>query len=267
MSTMHAPRATFAPPSIPVAPTAVDSLPAARRRFFEARTALPVVRRETLVWGGGCGGTPLSVMFDAENPGDRPTRPVVVGLGVAAFGAFLPSRIVARVSVPLLLPGARRRIAVRLLRTALPDGPAGLLPELEAGGENRRWAGNLDLWMEGRMRVERHCADLRCLSPGVESIVAAFVHADAEDALCFAATTPGEGWRVRLHLGARGPLEAGEWVEAGQGMSMLLVGIRPPPTVEGPGLVTVTATRRSDGRSVPIEFSLAGPTGPSASRF
>src|SRR5262245_47711168 len=80
-------------------------------------TTLPVIRRESLRWTGGTGGRPLVVEMDAENPSDRPTRPVAARLGAALFGAFVPSQFVDAFPVPAMAPGQRVRIARQIERS------------------------------------------------------------------------------------------------------------------------------------------------------
>jgi hypothetical protein len=238
---------------------------------------LPLVRRETLTWSGGIGGRPLRVAFDAENPGDRPTRAVTAGIGVAAFGAFVPSRVVAQVAIPALAPGETARptavlrasdlpptlVARPLLRrtpgipsrtvgTPLSPGFSRLFLDL-LGDRTTAWAGNLDVWMDERPRVERHCARLRCLARGTASRALAVVHTRPGDAVAFQATAP-TGWDVQLDL-AEGTVEAGRWYALRRG-NLLVVSIRPPGDADARGEVVVHVRRRSDERVVPVEFQL-----------
>ena len=258
MSTAQAPRPNLAStPATSPPQAAADPISVLWARRLAQQTVLPVVRRETLVWSGGRGGTPLEVAFDAENPSDRPTRPVEVGIGVAAFGAFVPSRIAALETVPLLLPGGRRRVSVSIPASLLPEPPASLVPLLDPEPRVLQWAGNIDIWMEGRPRVERHCARLISLTPGVMSLAHAVVQVARRDELSFSSEASEYGWTVRLSAYGRDAIEEGTWVPAAAMRATLFVGIRPPLDAENGASVVVTVTRRSDAKSVPIEFTVA----------
>jgi hypothetical protein len=258
MSTAQAPRPNVASTApLSPAPGAVDPIAALWARRLAQQTVLPVVRRETLVWSGGRGGTPLEVAFDAENPSDRPTRPVQVGIGVATFGAFIPSRVAAVETVPMLLPGGRRRVSVAIPASLLPAPPDGLVPLLDAEPRVLQWAGNIDVWMEGVPHVERHAARLTSLTPGVLSLAHAVVQAARRDELAFTSETSEPGWAVRLSAYGRDPIEEGTWVPAAAMLASLFVGIRPPLEAEKGAKAVVTVTRRSDAKSVPIEFTVA----------
>ena len=222
-------------------------------RALADRTVLPVVRRETLTWSGGSGDTPLCVALDAENPSDRPSRPVEASLLVAPFGAFLRGARLGSVTIPLLPPGGRAHVEQAFPGAVLPPAPDGLLPLL---GNERHFAGNLELWMEGRPHVERHRARLQVLRPGVTSFAYAGVHAAEGESLAFSWTSSGLDWAVELDYAGRRPLVPGDWVPARTGTSTLFVAIRPPLDSDGHGGVSIEVTRRSDGRSVPVEFEL-----------
>lgn len=246
-------------PSAAPAPQDME-LAALWARALADRTVLPVVRPETLVWSGGHGGRPLSVGFDAENPSDKPSRPVTVGIGLAGFGAFLPSRLVDEVVVPMLQPGGTLRVQHDLpAQVALPEAPAQLRTLLPEDPSQVPWAGSVSLWLEGRPRVERQSARLRCLNPGATSIAVALVHTEPDERLAFASETPAPGWEVRLGYAGQSPLAEGAWIAAPRPTPATLhVAIRPSLSATGQGRVTVHVTRASDGRCVPVEFELGG---------
>jgi len=69
---------------------------------------LPAIRREDIDWQGGTQGHPLRAQFTFTNAETEPTDAVVLWVGVADFGAFLPHQPVRTLVVPSLAPGERR---------------------------------------------------------------------------------------------------------------------------------------------------------------
>lgn len=246
----------------PNRPTGLDDRVA--RRLPAPAGVLPVIRRESLRWTGGTGGRPILVQMEVENPSDRATQPVVARIGAALLGAFVPSQAVDRFSIPALPPGGRMRLA-RGLNPAV--GGMVLPPQLlQALGLPRGvapartdpvfWAGNLDVWMDRQVRVERHCAALHCLLPGRDNYAAAFVSAPRGHAVSFQCSLPDDDWRATLfYLGGRAPVEQGDWYPATL-RGVLGVLVRPPKAGGAEAGLVVNVTRRSDGRTVPVEFRL-----------
>lgn len=89
---------------------------------------LPVIRREDIGWEGGTQGHPLHARFAFTNPETEPTDAVVLWVGVADFGAFLPHKPVRTLVVPSLAPGERR-----LLTAVMPGVQANGMGRVRLG--------------------------------------------------------------------------------------------------------------------------------------
>ncbi len=145
----------------------------------------------------------------------------------------------------------------------LPADPFRLL-----GQPNVHWAGNLNIFVQGRA-VERHLAQALRIYPGRVNM-AMFVVGSGRDAYAFSLHGDGADWEARLHdltgatrldhLDGTG-LRMGEWLDC-PSTRMMFLALRPPADCER-GVVEVHVRQRSTGQQAIVEFSLdpeaAGP--------
>jgi len=248
------------------------SLAAAARVRSGGSAPRPSFSRGSIEWRDR--GPLVTIWVELSNEGDRPTEPECLVIETGPLGAFAPWRPLAFVPVDSMAPGERRLVSTRVARVVLPTLPA--LPEfslpefslpefsgaraLQGGGSgwlppsdridasSSEWAGNLNVWFETapESAVEVH----RALHLRVRATTAAAVGVYVPRDL--------EGFEMRVEcLGAGWAAEVRFLHE-----TMALLRVR-APVAGRRAAVNLIVTRRSDGRSVPVEFafeSIEGPT-------
>jgi hypothetical protein len=235
------------------------------------------------------------------NHGEGRSKPAPAVIQAAPLGAFVPWQPVAVALVPALEPGESYRLRLgahvapqpalgrfdrvpprRLLTALAADDDAetprrgrpanGTLPAdlfRLLGNANPHWAGNLNIFVNGR-EVERHLAQALRIYPGRLNL-AMFVVGSRHDAYSFSLHGDGAHWESALYNGTSsasfsGPdqaccLRLGEWVKV-TGMGVVILAVKPPCDCER-GVVEVRVRQRSTGKQAVVEFSLdpkaAGP--------
>ena len=216
-------------------------------------TKLPQLSREGLRWCTS--GANVDILVEVRNPGLRPSTPGVLIIEAAPLGAFVPGQEIARVPVLALDPGGRRLVPVTVARTLLPTTPApgdwdrvfGAM--LRWGGLDRftsaDWVGNLNVWFDvaPEHAVEAHRAlDLK-ITAGRRAGMSVYLPSAAGE-FDFAISEPSSGWSADL--------EPAPWG------ATFIVGA---PAAGNRAAITLAVTRRSDGRTVPIEFTVVSVEG------
>jgi hypothetical protein len=223
-----------------------------------SRLLVPAFTRESISWRTVSPGI-VEIAVDLENPGPEPTPPGDLVVETATLGAFVPSRPVARIALGSLEPGRRRTVTTRVERRLLEAPPAmprgigdAMTRALRAGGLsvtpemvdllNRvEWAGNLHVYFDRQAAraVEVHRAlDLRVRAGRPVAIMV---------------DVPTDRNRYETELRVSDP----EWqAQVLDLFGMATVIVEPGPTVGSRVQVTLEVTRRKDGRTVPVEFSL-----------
>jgi hypothetical protein len=237
----------------------------------------------------------VGIEIAVVNVGQEPSEPTVAMIRAAPLGVFVPWQPLSVARVPSLAPGASYpvrleagvssrpalgrfgRVPPRRLLTALagdddpesgPAPPSGSLPEsLPAdlfrllGQANPHWAGNLNIFVQGR-EVERHMAQALRVYPGRTNL-AMFVVGAADDSYRFTLHGDGPGWETALYdlsaaaqfaLERRSNLLQGEWIRL-SGMGLIILAMKPPSDCEQ-GVIEVRVCQRSTGRHAMVEFSL-----------
>jgi hypothetical protein len=180
----------------------------------------------------------------------------VLIIEAAPFGAFVPGYEIARVPVLALDPGGRRFVPVTVARTLLPTTPRPgdwqdrVFDAMLRWGDLDRmtssdWVGNLNVWFDvaPERAVEAHRAlDLKIMA-GRRAAMSVYLPSDAEG-FDFAISETSSGWSADL-----GPAPWG---------ATFIVGA---PAAGHRAAITLAVTRRSDGRTVPIEFTVVSVEG------
>lgn len=223
---------------------------------------LPRLERSGLSWVGGVAGQPLVLILEFLNPSPLASRQTVATVQVAPFGAFLPWTHLARVAVPPIPPGGRRRVTTtfdgddvtrRIARTA-PDSNAGRLlwmlwrQRLKAG-EPLHFVGNLNVFVSEGMPVERHLRRTIGLVPGQDNVALFRVGDLRLDTYTFHGEVEPDSWELEL-VGV-------PWGEPIAFETQIIVLRMRPPDDTQQGRVTLWVERRSTRERVPIEFELS----------
>ena len=170
----------------------------------------------------------------------------------------MPGHVVARIAVPALDPGERRRVRFDLNRNALPS-PAVLneamlkvfSPILQArDGEllsTADWAGNLNVWFD--VAPERTVEVHRALNLKVA----------ASRKVALGVFLPEEANGFDIATSCDAPQWTAEVVRVAGQICLLVVSA---PGAGTRATVDLLVTRRSDGRVVPVEFSFESINGP-----
>ncbi len=232
----------------------------------------------------------VQIEITVHNRGDLPTPPTPLRIEAAPLGAFVPTRPLASLLIPRLLPGAAHTLRLQAqAQTPLPLGrpdrvppsrvltalamdderdtqqratlPTDILSLFSQGGVH--WAGNLNIFFAGK-DVERHLAQALRIYPGRMNL-AMFV-VGQRDTYAFSLKGSGAGWNAALFDAARGftqrdaKLAQDEWRKIDSGMIILELC---PPADAKTGAVEVHVEQRSTGKVAIVEFSLdakaAGP--------
>jgi hypothetical protein len=259
----------------------------------EARgQALLAVRRQDIEFRDIASGR-VEIAVTVTNAAPSRSRMDTAVLTAAPFGAFVPWRPLAVLTVPPLDPGesvvltteARRLMPAplgppgsvppdRVLKALLPEGDEQTsrvalpgsrrtLPvspfDLVSGGETY-WAGNLNVFIGGKS-VERHQAKALRIMPEKTNL-AMFVLGSGSDFYRFDLTGLEPRWEAALYGDALAAwagrrkgteIELGEWISFNR-TSILMLALRPPSGCRE-GAVEVHVTRRSTGESAVVEFT------------
>lgn len=220
------------------------------RKFAESSQSLrvPEVSEGAIRWRTR--GATVDVVVAVVNAGDRRTDPGLLNVEAAPLGAFVPGQVVARVPVSALDAGERRNVRFALARTTLPDpvalvGPVTMLltGRIDARGlellRAADWAGNLNVWFD--VAPERSVEVHRALGLKVGARQTAAIGVDLPE------ETTG------FQIAASCPVPWRAVVERLAGRVCLL-GVT-APAAGSCATVVIHVTRRSDRRTVPIEFS------------
>jgi hypothetical protein len=225
-------------------------------------------------------GATVVLESDAARPAARPLGPpdrVAPRRLLTAFGSEEPSRpapaagpqargiVGASVMLRLLSLIGGRRTTDSLLEEA-DHARAGLPPDLLdlLGQPNPYWAGNLNVFIGGKA-VERHRAEALRIHAGRTNLAFFLVGGNRADSYQFRLTGVESGWDAvliqpglddALALAVRDGREitSGRWVDATSMFTMMLA-LRPPVGCSA-GEVHVNVTRRSNGETAVVEFSL-----------
>jgi hypothetical protein len=221
------------------------------RKFAESESSrilrVPEVPEGTIRWRTR--GAIVDVDVVVVNTGDRRTDPGLLNVEAAPLGAFVPGLLAARVPVAALDPGERRNVGFVLTRTALPDpvalaGPVTMLltGRIDARGlellRSADWAGNLNVWFD--VAPERSVEVHRALGLKVGARRTAAVGVDL----------PEETTGFQIATSCPVPWRAAVERLAGR---VCLLGVT-APAAGSRATVVVRVTRRSDRRTVPVEF-------------
>lgn len=156
-------------------------------------------------------------------------------------------------SLVAMLTQLSARVAVQTQRVA------DALRSLAVQPHGSVFVGNLDVLLDDEPAVERHCAPVRCLRAGVTNVAIAFVHARAGDSVSFRSTVRADApWAPALSVtegAAPIDVEEGSWYPVAR-EAVVALRVTPPRGASSESEVVVDVTRRSDGRSVPVEFRL-----------
>jgi hypothetical protein len=179
----------------------------------------------------------------------------VLVIEAAPFGAFVPGYEIARVPVLALDPGGRRFVPVTVARRLLPTEPGtgDWWDRLDAMLKWRDldrissadWVGNLNVWFDvaPERAVEAHRAlDLK-ITAGRRAAMSVYLPSSALG-FDFAISGTSSGWSAEL--------EPAPWG------ATFIVGA---PAAGHRAAVTLAVTRRSDGRTVPVEFTVVSVEG------
>lgn len=238
---------------------------------LQSLAAAPRIHREGIHWTGGLQGEGLEIELTFENPSDSSSQLTTARVGIAAFGAFLPWKPLARVLVPPIPPGGRTvvtattggeeepphtaRRTIRLL-AAQADGAPGnrRLVDLLVGRfrplESRdvHFAGNINVHVNRRSPVERHMRRSVGLRPG-KANVAFFCLGDGHrDTYTIDVGKAEPGWEVTLH-----GYELGVPTELATATLTAL--IRAPDKATS-GDITLLVHRHSTRQTAHVEFQL-----------
>src|SRR5262245_33512491 len=223
-------------------------------RLPRTATRVPELSREGLRWRTD--GANVDIVVEVRNPGSRPTAPGVLVIEAAPFGAFVPGYEIARVPVLALDPGGRRFVPVTVARGLLPTtpGPDDLPDRMFDGTTSWRdlerltstdWVGNLNVWFDvaPERAVEAHRALNLKLRAGRRASVHLYLPS-TEEALDFTLSGTGAGWSAEIVSSPWG--------------ATLIVGA---PAAGHRTAITLAVTRRSDGCTVPVEFTVVSVEG------
>lgn len=235
----------------------------------------------------------VRIEITVHNRGEVPSLPTLMRIEAAPLGAFLPTRSLATLKIPLLLPGESRTLRLearapkptplgqadrvppsRVLTALASDDerdapqpgqigtlPVDLLDLFQQGGTH--WAGNLNIFFAGK-EVERHLAQALRIYPGRTNL-AMFV-VGQRDTYAFSLHGADASWKTALFDATRGfrrkDAEIGqdEWIRLESGIVLLELY---PPADARKGEVDVHVEQQSTGKKAIVEFSLdANAAGP-----
>lgn len=207
---------------------------------------VPSLRAEKISWR--IAGAFLEVQIDLDNPSSEPTEPAPLVIEVAAFGAFVPFKPGARITVPGLDPWEERRVTAMIPAEKLEGLLAPrlsrdrrIMATLRAILNAGRWAGNLNVYFDKAPEetVELHRAlDLKVQAG--EKIMFGF---------CV-----GEVGAVSMNVQSSDPAWRAEVRSPGSAVGMLHV--TAPAQVASRATIEVLVTRVSDGKTVPVVFGM-----------
>jgi hypothetical protein len=230
---------------------------AARRE----RVALRVAPLQSERIGWRTQGDKVELFVNLENPGDRLIGPTILNIEAAPLGAFVAGELVGRVPVRALAPKERMRVVHGVARKTLPpadlarlDVGGGFEPPVPPDGMDlvrpTEWAGNLNVWFDTAPEnaVELHRALDLSVRAGRRTGIAVYVPAAAADfdveLVCM-----GAGWSAELLRQS--------WLR--ENVALVVV---ETPVADRRALVHLRVTRRSDERSVLVEFFFRSVDGP-----
>lgn len=215
---------------------------------------LPALSPQAISWRTLPRGR-VEIAVELLNDRPEPTAPGTLVIEAAALGAFVPNTPVARVAVGSLEPGGRRRVTTAVSRSFLPQ-PGGIMPAmaeaLKRTGQvtaqfldllqHAAWAGNVNVYFD--RQPERAVEVHRALGLRVRAGSPVAVMVDLPP-------HRSGGYEVRARAADPGwTADLGSLTDA---FHFLLV---KPPDVRGAvGKVTVEATRLTDRRTVPVDFT------------
>lgn len=214
----------------------------------------PVILREGISWTGGTAKSALRLQLTFANPASRPSDPTMARVEVAPFGAFVPWRPLARVSVPGLPPGGSRVVTATADGDArLPRAPLGI-PSLvksllfESANHSVHFVGNLNVFVSRSAPVERHMNHAIGLRSGHRNIAFFCVGDGTPEAYSFSIGRCEPGWEMEL--------TGVEWeVPVHLSTTMIGLGITPRRGADSGG-ASVIVERHSTGQKVPVEFEM-----------
>jgi hypothetical protein len=225
----------------------------------------PLIRREGIGWTGGVGEAPLRLELTFENPAPLPSAPATASVEVAAFGAFVPWRPLARIAVPAIPPRGRRIVTATL--SADTGGGEPVAPTIAPAawgwlqlqsklksGTAVHFVGNLNVFVSRHQPVERHVQRAIGLRPGCENFALFCLGDGKPDTYTFSIGSIESGWDATLLVHRwDAPLTTG--------LASIPLSIRPPEWA-GSGGISILVRRESTAQTVPIEFELeAGVSG------
>jgi hypothetical protein len=220
---------------------------------------LPELSREGLQWGTN--GANVDIIVEMTNGSSEPTAPAVLVIEAAPLGAFVPGYEIARVPVLALDPGGSRRVPVRVARALLPTtrGPSEWPALTEAREPSLQyvmavaevlgpahwgaaWVGNVCAWFKGAAgrSVEAHRASDLKVAAG-RRIGGTIALPPAKGGFDFAITGAGAGWTAEIVF------------RPGWPQAWFIIGA---PAAGRHAAITLFVTRRSDGYTLPVEFTL-----------
>ena len=223
-----------------------------------SRLLYPVITRESITWRTVSPGI-VEIAIELENPESEPTTPGDILIETASLGAFVPFRPVTRIALGSMEPGGRRRAKALVARKSLADTPLptqnfaamwaevarrarlDVKPELLDLMARSQWVGNLNVYFDRQpdRAVEVHRAlDLQ-VKAGQPVIMMVDLPGDCSE-YDVQTRVSDASWRAE--------------VVDFMGISTLVV--QPPAQAGLRSQVTIDVTRRSDGRCVPVEWSL-----------
>lgn len=261
----------------------------------------------------------VMIRVKIRNESERRSNPTQIRLESAPFGAFVPWRPLATLSVPVLEPGQSRELSVVAAHphpTPLGDfdrvPPINVLTALNAspdqssprpatgiialidlirrrgtvrpgnsatarapmlpsdlwrwfGRDQPHWAGNINVFV-GDRAVERHLAKALRIYSGRPNLAMFVVGGPGRrDAYTFDLVGLPVDWKAALYDVSRAktlvvhssdkPVQEKQWVDAGTGIMLIMLAVRPPMICED-GKLQVHVTRQSCKKTAIVEFDL-----------
>ena len=107
--------------------------------------------------------------------------------------------------------------------------------------------GNVDVFLGGQPRIERHCGDFHACTPGKPNLAQLRIGSSTQDEYLLQVAECPPGWSTELVRGEWGrPIQAaGCWVQ---------IEISPSAKADT-GRIVINVVRTSDWKTVPVEFS------------
>jgi hypothetical protein len=219
--------------------------------------AVPSLTGDGITWRTR--GDVVQITVEVVNDGALPTEAMRLHVQAALLGAFAPWRSVVSLGVGALRQGETRTVSVGLPRSVLPVFGATMRAMARAMGQpvehsalalldSAEWAGNLNVWFDvaPEKAVEVHRALGLKIAAGRPVALGVFLPR-AEAGFDIAVKRNPPSWTAEV-------------IRIASSTALLVV---EAPAARQPGAVSLLVTRRSDRRSVPVDFSFESVDGPS----